>query len=152
MYIFIDESGDLGAARGTQYFVIGMVFYYGKEFSQINKVINTHNRYLWENGWPKESEIKATYLYNYKDPTYKINCSRLKINAKLYLQEICRDINKLDIKAGFLIHEPSKQGPILQCLHKEKVYNFLSKNLFLECFSFLRDTMDIYVTKEILLW
>lgn len=148
MYIFIDESGDLEPNKGTQFFLIGMVFYYGKDLSQINRVINTHNRHLWDNGWPKDSEIKATNLYNYKDPNYEIDNSKLSINPRLYLQEIFKDINKLDIKSGFLIHETSKQGPILRCLHKEKIYNFLSKNLYIECFSFLRDTMDIYVDQR----
>lgn len=146
MYIFIDESGDLG--KGSKFFVIGMVFYYEKDLGNINKVINIHNRYLWSNGWPKDAEIKASNLYNYKNPAYKIDTTNLKINPKVYLQGIYKDINKLDIKAGFLIHEPCNQGPILKCLHKEKVYNFLSKSLYTECFSYLRDTMDIYIDQR----
>lgn len=54
----------------------------------------------------------------------------------------------MNIKAGFLIHEPSNQGLGLKCLHKEKIYNFLSKALYAECFSFLRDTMNIYVDQR----
>ena len=148
MYIFIDESGDLEPNKGTSYFVIGMVCYYGKDLSPINRAINAHNRYLWDNGWPKTSEIKATNLYNYKNPKYKVNATNLTINPKLYLQQVYRALNKLDLKAGFLIHEPSKQGPILKCLHKEKIYNFLSKGLYKKCFSLLRDTMDIYVDQR----
>ena len=148
MFIFIDETGDLGQCKGTQHFIIGMLFYYKKELSQINRLLKFHNNYLWENGWPKDAEIKATHLYNYKNPRHEINCTKLKINPKLYLQEIYKDINKLDIKAGFLIHEPAKQGPNLKCLHKEKIYNFLSKKLYTECFSFLRDTMEICVDQR----
>lgn len=148
MYIFIDESGDLEPDKRTPYFIIGMVFYYGKDLSPINRVINIHNRYLWSNGWPKDTEIKATNLYNYKNPKYKVNLTNLKLNPRLYLQQVYKDINKLDTKAGFLIHEPSSQGPILKCLHKEKIYNFLSKNLYIGCFSFLRDTMNIYVDQR----
>lgn len=148
MYIFIDENGDLEPYKGSQYFIIGMVFYYEKDLSQINWVINIHNRYLWDNGWPKDSEIKATNLYNYKNPKYKLSYENFKISARLYLQEIFKDINKLNIKAGFLVHEPSKQGPVLKCLHKEKIYNFLSKALYIECLSFLRDTMNIYIDQR----
>ena len=148
MFIFVDESGDLGTTGGTKYFIIGMVFYYEKSVSEIDKVINVHNKYMWVHGWPRASEIKATNLYNYRNPEYKIDCSKLTVNPKLYLQEIYRDINKMNIKAGFIIHEPSKQGPILRCLHKEKAYNFLSKNLYLECFSFLGDTMEICVDQR----
>jgi len=148
MYIFIDESGDLEPFKGTQYFIIGAVFYYGKDMSEANAIINKHNRYLWANGWPKDKEIKATNLYNYNNPQYGIDLRNLKINPRLYLQEILKDINKLNIKAGFLINEPSKQGPVLKCLHKEKIYNFLSKNLYIDCFEFLRDTMYIYVDQR----
>ena len=148
MHIFIDESGDLGIGKGTQYFVIGMAFYYGKDVAPINEVIKYHNNYLWENGWPKNSEIKATNLYGYNDPRYDIDTSKLKVNPKLYLQEIYKSLNKLEIKAGFLIHEPAKQGPVLRCLAKEKIYNFLSKMLYLQCFSLLRDSMDIIVDQR----
>lgn len=148
MYIFIDESGDLEPDKGTQYFVIGMVCYYGNDLSPIRKAINSHNRYLWDKGWPRDAEIKATNLYNYKEPKYEIDRRNLKVNPRLYLQEIFRDINKLDIKAGFLIHKPSNQGPGLKCLHKEKIYNFLSKTLYAECFSLLRDMMHICVDQR----
>lgn len=148
MYIFIDESGDLEPNKGTQYFVIGMVFYYKSDLSQINRVINVHNRYLWGNGWPKAIEIKAANLYNYKNPKYGIDTSNLKINPRHHLRNIYKDINTLDIKAGFLIHEPSNQGPVLKCLHKEKIYNFLSKNLYIECFNYLRDPMTIYIDQR----
>lgn len=125
-----------------------MVFYYNKNLSELNKVISYHNRFLWDKGWPKNVEIKATNLYNYKNPDYSIDVSNLEINPRLQLQEIYRDINKLDIKAGFLIHETANQGPILKCLHKEKIYNFLSKNLYTECLDYLRDTMYIYIDQR----
>ncbi len=148
MYIFIDESGDLGPYKGSQYFIIGMVFYYEKDLSQINRVINIHNKYLWNNGWPKDSEIKATNLYNYKSSRYDINRSKLKTSPRNNLKKIYEEINKLNLKTGFLIHQPSNQGPMLRYLHKEKIYNYLSKVLYTECFSFLRNPMNIFVDQR----
>lgn len=148
MFIFIDESGDLGTNRGITYFVIGMVFHYGKDMSAIKHVINVHNKHLWDNGWPKNKEIKATNLYNYKKPEYGIDKSKLKTNPRYDLQNIYKEINKLDLKAGFLIHVPSNQGSALKCLHKEKIYNYLSKALYTECFSFLKDPMNIFVDQR----
>jgi len=148
MYIFIDESGDMEALKGTRFFVIGAVFYYEKDLSQLNAFIKKHNSYIWQHGWPKNIEIKATHLYEYQKhiPDYK---TRLKFNPKYYLQDIYRDINKLNNnKLGFLIHETANQGPVLQYLHKEGIYNFLSKNLYNACLSFLRDTMDIFVDQR----
>jgi len=146
MFIFIDESGDLEPGKGTKNFVIGTVFYYGKDHDAINRVIKQHNRRLWANGWPKDLEIKATRLYNYK--IHIPDRSNLTINPRLVLQQVYREINKLDIKAGFLIHDPNNQGPMLKCLHKEKIYNYLSKILYTKCFDFLRDTMDIFVDQR----
>lgn len=150
MYIFIDESGDLEPGKGTEYFIIGMVFYYKRDLSEINRVINMHNRFLWQNGWPKSREIKATHLYNYKHKKVlnKTDRSNLKISPRFYLQEIYNDINELDIKSGFLIHKPSNQGSMLRRLHKETIYNFLSKKLYNECFGYLRKNMNIYVDQR----
>ncbi len=148
MYIFIDESGDLEPGKGTPYFVIGMICYYGKTPEAINTVMKKHNRYLWEQGWPREVEIKATNLYNYDRPKYDIDRSKLRINARAYLPQIYSDINKLDIKVGFLIHKPANQTANFRCLHKEMIYNYLSKKIYLGCFGFLRDTMDIYVDQR----
>lgn len=148
MFIFIDESGDLGTKKGTKYFVIGMVCYYGSDISSINQVINAKNQYLWNNGWPKDAEIKATNLYNYKSKKYNINRSKLKTSPRIVLKEIYDEINKLNLKAGFLIHVPANQGSALKCLHKEKIYNFLSKVLYTKCFSFLRDSMNIFVDQR----
>ncbi len=148
MYIFVDESGDLEPSKGTTYFVIGMVFYYGENMSPINRVINAHNKYLWDNGWPKDAEIKATNLYNCKSSRYDINRSKLKTSPRNNLKKIYEEINKLNLKAGFLIHQPSNQGPMLRYLHKEKIYNYLSKVLYTECFSFLRNPMNIFVDQR----
>lgn len=148
MLIFIDESGDMEPYKGTRYFIIAGVFYYEKNSSQINLLIKKHNQHIWQHGWPKKIEIKATHLYEYQRhiPDHK---TILKFNPKYYLQEIYRDINKLNnMKFGFLVHETSNQGPILRYLHKEKIYNFLSKNLYMACLSFLRDTLDIYVDQR----
>jgi hypothetical protein len=148
MYIFVDESGDLGTEKGTKYFVIGMVFYYGKDMSPINRVINVQNEHLWNNGWPKDAEIKATNLYNYMSPRYDINRSKLQTNPRSNLRKIYKEINNLNLKAGFLIHVPSNQGPGLRCLHKERIYNYLSKVLYTECFSFLNSPMNIFVDQR----
>lgn len=148
MYIFVDESGDLEPNKGTQYFVIGMVFYYKEDLAPINALINVHNKCLWDNGWPKANEIKATNLYNYKRLLSPKDKRNLRISPRHYLRTIFEGINKLDIKAGFLIHEPSNQGPGLRCLHKEKIYNFLSKHLYRACFNFLKNPMDIYIDQR----
>lgn len=148
MFIFIDESGDLGPGKGTTHFVISAVFYYENNFGAINKVIKIHNRHLWSNGWPKRLEIKATHLFNYKIQLTHSEKSNLTTNPRKCLQQVYREINKLNIKAGFLIHDPGKQGPMLRCMHKEKIYNYLSKILYTECFRFLRDTMRIYVDQR----
>lgn len=149
MFIIIDESGDLEPGKGTEYFVICMVLYYKKNLSEINKIIGFHNNYLWNNGWPKNCEIKATNLYNYKRIKKEHDFSNLKINPRLCLRDIYKDINdKLDIKSGFIIHKPANQGPNFRCLHKEKIYNYLSKNLYNECFEYLEDNMDIFADQR----
>ncbi len=123
-------------------------FFYGNDTWKIDQPIRDHNRHLLNNGWPKNCEIKATNLYNYETPDYKINIEKLKTNPRYDLQKIYKQINRLNIKAGFLIHKPSNQRAGLRCLHKEKIYNFLSKVLYTECFSFLRSTMNIYVDQR----
>lgn len=148
MDIFVDESGDMEPHKGSQFFVIGMVFSYKKNLTTINTQINSHYRHLWDNGWPKNAEIKATNLFNYKRPSYKIDIGNLKVNPRRCLQNIYSDINNLEIKAGFIIHNPSNQGPMLKYLHKEKIYNFLSKQLYVECFAFLRNPMNIHVDQR----
>ena len=60
MFIFIDESGDLGQFKGTQHFIIGMLFYYyKKELSQINRLLKFHNNYLWKNGKLLKIKLKT---------------------------------------------------------------------------------------------
>jgi len=148
MRIYVDESGDLGSGKGTKYFVIGMVFCDESRVSQINAIINKHNRYLWNNGWPKRLEIKATNLYNYKSHFREIGANAPKINPKCYLHKIYKDINQMDIKAGFLIHDPTKEGSILRNLHNERIYNFLSKQLYQACLSYLESPLFICVDQR----
>ncbi len=148
MHIFVDESGDLGTTEENAYFVVGMVFCNESNLSDMNKTINKHNRYLWANGWPRNLEIKATNLYNYKNRSQEIKADVSKISPRLYLQKIYRDINKMDVKAGFLIHKPANQGPALRCLTKERVYNFLSKKLYQACFHYLKSPLFIRVDQR----
>jgi hypothetical protein len=109
LYIFIDESGDLGNNKIHEYFVIAMVFCKDKAIvDKLNKMIKRHNHYLWNNGWPRNVEIKANHLFNYKTIS-EIKTSNLTFNPKMYLQKIYRDLNHLDIKAGFIIHKPTRQ-------------------------------------------
>lgn len=146
MYIFIDESGDLGANKVHEYFIIGMVFCKNKYIlDKLNRLIQKHNNYLWKNGWPKDVEIKANHLFNYK-MELRLKNNIITINPKLYLHKIYRDINQIGIKAGFIIHKPENQGREFKCLHKEKMYNFLSKKLYIACFEYL--TSPLYITVD----
>jgi len=148
MYIFIDESGDLGENKKNDFFIIGMIFCKDSSIRNIiNRIIGKHNNYLWNNGWPRNVEIKATNLFNYKC-IRQIRNSNIKINPKLYLHKIFRDINEIDIKAGFIIHKPKNQGPLFKCLQKEKIYNFLSKNLYINCFKYLEAPLFICVDQR----
>jgi hypothetical protein len=148
LYIFIDESGDLGNNKIHEYFVIAMVFCKDKDIvDKLNKMIKRHNHYLWNNGWPRNVEIKANHLFNYKTIS-ELKTSKLTFNPKMYLQKIYRDLNQLDIKAGFIIHKPGNEGKGFQCLHKEKIYNFLSKNLYIECFCYLESPLFITVDQR----
>lgn len=146
MFIFIDESGDMEAYKGTKFFVIAAIFNYKNNSVHIDQLINRHNKHLWNNGWPKILEIKAHHLYNYKE--YIDDISALKINPKIHLQTIYRDINSLDIKIGLLINETAKQGFLLRNLHKEKIYNFLSKQLYHACHNFLENPLHITVDQR----
>lgn len=146
MYIFIDESGDLGEDKGSKFFVIGMIFCKNSYIVEmLNQTINKHNHFLWKNGWPKDVEIKAYNLFNYKHIP-KIMNSNIAINPKRYLHEIYRSINELEIKAGFIIHKPENQGMEFKCLNKEKIYNYLSKKLYITCFKYL--TSPIFITAD----
>lgn len=148
MHIFIDESGDLGEKKGSKFFIIGMIFCKNSYIVEtLNQTINKHNDFLWKNGWPKDVEIKAYNLFNYKRIP-KIMNSNIAINPKLYLHEIYRSINELEIKAGFIIHKPENQGNIFKCLQKEKIYNFLSKKLFHICFKYLESPLFIRVDQR----
>lgn len=148
MYIFIDESGDLGDNKTHGYFIIGMVFCKNQSIvDRLSRIIKKNNHYLWENGWPKGVEIKANHLFNYKVESKLKNCN-ITINPKLYLQKIYRDINQIDIKAGFIIHKPENQGREFKCLHKEKMYNFLSKKLYIACFRYLKSPLFITVDQR----
>jgi len=147
LFIFIDECGDLGV-KGSKYFIIGMLFYYGKDPCILNQVVNKHNKHLWSNGWPKDAEIKATNLYNYKEPKYQIDCSKLTLSPRAYLQNIYKDINSLDIKAAFIIHDPINQGRIMSNLHAEKKYNYLSKILYGKAINELESPLEIFVDQR----
>jgi hypothetical protein len=148
LYIFIDESGDLGNNKIHEYFVIAMVFCKDKAIvDKLNRTIKRHNHYLWNNGWPRNVEIKANHIFNYKTIS-EIKTKKLAFNPKLYLQKIYRDFNQLDIKAGFIIHKPGNEGKGFKCLHKEKIYNFLSKNLYIECFRYLESPLFITVDQR----
>jgi len=148
MYIFIDESGDLGVNKVHKYFVLGMIFCRNISIvNTLNQIINKHNDFLWKNGWPKDVEIKASHLFNYKE-IIKVKNSNITIIPKLYLQEIYRDINKINIKAGFIIHKPGNQGIEFKCLQKEKIYNFLSKKLYNACLSYLTSPIFISVDQR----
>jgi len=148
MYIFIDESGDLGENKVHEFFVIGMIFCKNSSIVKILKqIIKKHNNFLWSNGWPKDVEIKATNLFRYKT-IQKVTDSNITINPKRYLHEIYKDINKIDIKAGFIIHKPENQGVTFKCLQKEKIYNFLSKKLFNACFKYLESPLFINIDQR----
>jgi hypothetical protein len=148
MHVFIDESGDLGANDIHEYFVLGMIFCENNSIVKtLNQVIKKHNYFLWKNGWPKNVEIKANHLFNYK-VIPEVKNSNIKINPKLYLQTIYRDINQLNIKAGFIIHKPENQGIEFKCLNKEKIYNFLSKKLYIACFRNLISPLFITVDQR----
>ncbi len=144
MYVFVDESGGLG----NEYFVIGMVFCDDPSIAEMGSIVNKHNNHLWANGWPRQLEIKATNLYSYRDKFQEVGAYALKINPRLYLQQIYRDLNTLNIKAGFIIHKPANQGPMLKCLHPEKIYNFLSKQLYQTCFQDLESPLFICVDQR----
>jgi len=148
MYIFIDESGDLGENKAHKFFIIGMIFCKNLHIvEKLNQIIKKHNNFLWNNGWPRDVEIKAYTLFNYKSIPKIIN-SNIAISPKKYLNEIYRDINKIDIKAGFIIHKPENQGEAFKCLRKEKIYNFLSKKLFIACFKYLESPLFINVDQR----
>ena len=92
-------------------------------------------------------EIKANHLFNYK-VELRLKNSIIIINPKLHFHKIYRDINQIGIKAGFIIHKPKNQCIGFKCLHKEKIYNFLSKKLYISCFLYLTSPLFITVDQK----
>lgn len=148
MHIYIDESGDLAPGQGTRYFVIGMVCCDSCDLDDLKSIIRTHNERLWKSSWPRRVEIKASHLYSYKKVLAQQEQEALSVSPREELQSIILDINKLPIKAGFIIHNPANQGPAFRILHKEKIYNYLSKQLYNKCLALLDADLDICVDQR----